>query len=1478
MIAAEEERAEGGTYYDFTYNGSGWDAVPIADQDLGAPQLPEDSGEDWYYGHCNITEAGAVEGVLRIGYNTWPNWSFEGNGCEPPMQIDSPTPEEFETANHRKSRSIGYLAAYDLDGEEQWSRHLLPGLLRTGIQDADGNLLVVGNAYSNRWVIPLDPGDNSVIRLNQTTLDMNNVDCNLFTEDHTTKGYITKMAPDGTILWTTMCNGVAGANQAQHWRVGSFLTDIVELSIPGTNIRYCAVGRTNVDGAMGVLRPLVVYLDINGQPLERYTYAPNAPAGWMSEDLAEFVSVAVQLGKLFITGYSTAPTGPAQLIGTLVDANTNRSGFIWQRYTGNPGDPLVGTGANDHHIGQVNNSTGGGFLPNVGGVKILWPTLANFSQGTAFGGVANVGTLLVHGLNENGNIVWTTDLGEVRAYDLKSEMVPTSDGMAAIVSSKLSMDQAALNPPFGWDNLDPAEQQCLNTTYGASVPFGGADWDGNPVTNPGSTTDPAGIYGYWNTDAYVAKLNPNTGALLWETQFDAHPGVLRECPLADMRKQECMYQITETDDGGLVISGNTSDNFDDFYLAKLKGDCQSAANYANSPVLDGNNEHHVTGSTTWNTSRNVHGRIIVDNGATLTIGNGAVISFADTRQLDHPTTLEVRPGGKLVVNGNAKLTAMAQCPGSVWDGIQVHGIFAQPQDPVTSSPQGLATFTNATIEHARVAVLTAKASTTGDFPWPILKSSTGGIVRATNTTFHNNRMDVDFRPYENHELNPPDQIANNRSFFTLCHFTVDAQLPDGSMPLEHASLATVRGIPFRGCTFAGVNYVDLENAIVQSAGTGVKANNSSFLIGSKCTVLVPWGTPCPAGNYFTTSFTGLAQGVHAASLDPGKTFSVDEATFTDCPRGIRMEGVDNAAITRNTFHVDDFTGSYYQFATPYGIYSDQCTGYKIENNVLSSASHSGAHAQAGMVIKDSGPYSNTIYNNRFDGFYDQNSTALLIQGLNGDPHDDFLTGLEVRCNEFGQHGGDNRYDVALTGPNPKVQKNQGRQFQFPTDYTAPAGNLFSLQGGAESDWMVSGSSNVVTYYHHNGTNQSWVPQYIDSDFLIPQLAGGPWPTSRSQACPDHFSDGDVMLAQQQSAEADGELTESQSDYDATKDNGDTYSLEGYVSDPGHSSAQVRNALQNVAPNVGTEVWEATFSRQPAMDPWHLTQALLANSPLQPEVMQLCYDSDLEDFYYNLVASAQNGQANPLSVLESAISQHAGDKAEALTDLGRLSWLDSTDVGLAVEQLKQWHDSLPADNGPSVDAGYYTATGDMAALAALAETEQAVSATPAMWEVLERYANAELATGADSLDAATVQWLTDLANDRWTIGSAQASAWLQSATGAEPLEEVVILPADMQPRSGSQHGVRNRASQQSLLLEVYPNPSDGPVYVVCNVPESVSKASLQIRDMNGRLVYDQPLEAGMGVAVLRAEAVAAGIYLAELRLDGIRAGQVKLALQ
>ncbi|MGV9013750.1 MAG: T9SS type A sorting domain-containing protein [Flavobacteriales bacterium] len=104
------------------------------------------------------------------------------------------------------------------------------------------------------------------------------------------------------------------------------------------------------------------------------------------------------------------------------------------------------------------------------------------------------------------------------------------------------------------------------------------------------------------------------------------------------------------------------------------------------------------------------------------------------------------------------------------------------------------------------------------------------------------------------------------------------------------------------------------------------------------------------------------------------------------------------------------------------------------------------------------------------------------------------------------------------------------------------------------------------------------------------------------------------------------------------------------------------------------------------------------------------------------------------------------------------------------------------------------------------------------------------------------------------------------------------PGEMEQRSTAQHRIRNRNSQTPMLLEAYPNPSDGPVYVVCNVPDGVAQACLRIMDLNGRLVREMTLEPGSGIAEIQPDFASPGIYVAELQLDGIRAGRVKLALQ
>ncbi len=81
-----------------------------------------------------------------------------------------------------------------------------------------------------------------------------------------------------------------------------------------------------------------------------------------------------------------------------------------------------------------------------------------------------------------------------------------------------------------------------------------------------------------------------------------------------------------------------------------------------------------------------------------------------------------------------------------------------------------------------------------------------------------------------------------------------------------------------------------------------------------------------------------------------------------------------------------------------------------------------------------------------------------------------------------------------------------------------------------------------------------------------------------------------------------------------------------------------------------------------------------------------------------------------------------------------------------------------------------------------------------------------------------------------------------------------------------------------ILEVYPDPTNGPAWLVVQVPEGVEDAELRITDLSGRTMRAQRLVEGAGIVELQTAAWADGIYMVSLALDGHAAGSVKLAVQ
>lgn len=1444
-------------------------------------QTQDESAEDWNYAHVNVYDPVTHKhiGYAVAGYSHMRNWgavdpfdchTFNGPGPVPEANL-------LETREERRSAPFATVGLYDLNGNKQWLKLVMPGTFYSLIQDAEGNLVAIGEASVNYTRLPRAVSD--VMHYNPTGIndvDISQVPCGSVdfpSNSFTIKMALAKLDLTGNVTWVNTYGLQDPLPTA--WPVFSRGQDLVDLVINGQN-GYMAVGYGRSAAGANDNVGYALRIRSDGVLVDMRTYAPNDAdlnnqnVGFANEPGTTIRFYAVDrvddngVQRVAISGVHQDPA-KAFLLHLRPDQGSV-FGVDWYAYTRDQWLELF-------HVSTKEQMTSGvTFAHEDNGVSIVWPVLANYNGATYAG--PKSATLIIHKYNVDGDPLWAPPQildapgDEARAYDLQAEVCQTKDGNIAFITSAWDFPQ-----PFWLPSVTPVQQQCLTDRFSYDTD----PWQ--PGTQPFPWNTNIIEWGYWNTDAFVGKVKLSDGGLLWKKKFDATPEEGPVCTPGDLKQQECMYKITEADAGGLVVSGNTSHNRDDCYLVKLSADCHALADYSAFDVLPlastGQDEHTLIFDQTWYADMNVHGRVRIPAGRTLTI-SGATIRFADSQLLEHPTGIIIEPGGTLRLEGGATLSGLPSCNEEprMWDGVIVQGDPTESQEGNGHPHQGLLDMRSATIEHARTGALVAQEIPAAWSLSGLQAVASGGIVRIYDGRFLNCKRDVVLSPYENHVPGQPQDILANKCRFNLTSFAVDAVLNDGTAPLEHVWLNGVRNIPFQGCSFRGLPLNDPDMPVSSDIGTGIRAINSSFMVNDHCSFNGNYGDPCPPENITQSTFDQLRRGIIATNLDPSKTCAVDHAIFTRCPASIRLDAMDNAGLTRNAIDVTDLLNPFV-FGTPFGIYMDECTGYEVEDNVLTAQSTT-ARARAGIVIKNSGPFSNRVYNNQLDGFGYKNSTALLIQGTNADPGDNYLTGLEVKCNDFGQTGAKNAYDVALTAINPTLRANQGSVFSNLTDYTAPAGNRFSLLGATESDWHVQNTSNFVVYYHHDGFSEPWIPQDYDLAFLDPEGAQGDWPPNRSQACPSNQRSRErersaMMAGSEEKSEG---LVDSRSAYDATLDNGDTYSLLGYVGDPTKTSTQVRNALQSVAPNVSVEVWQAAFDRSPTMNAWNLTQALLSNSPLQPEVIKLCYESELSDFYYNLVASAQSG-INPLDILESDISTYATGKAEDLTDLGRWSWLDSTNVDSVITLLKIWHDQLPADNGDAVLAGYYAAKGDNVALYDLAAALEQASKTPGVYGVLKHYANAQQTDGWTRPDVATSTYLTGLAQDRWVLGSARAGTWL-NALGEEPLEEVVILPLDERAIEVRKR-VRNTSSQEAVILEAYPNPTDGLAYVVCNVPEGVDNALVVVHDLSGRVLQQQKVGVGTALVELNLFGEPSGVYATELRIGGVRVGTVKVTV-
>lgn len=459
----------------------------------------------------------------------------------------------------------------------------------------------------------------------------------------------------------------------------------------------------------------------------------------------------------------------------------------------------------------------------------------------------------------------------------------------------------------------------------------------------------------------------------------------------------------------------------DAYVALQKVQC-----YQNIIPFNGN----ITENTTWNLEMYIYGNIIIESGATLTISS--------TIYCDPNTNILVKPGAKLIIDGG-KLTS--DCENKFWSGIHIEGDRNNPQ---TEQYQGVVEMKNgAIIENSRNAISTW---------YPNNWNTTGGIIKATNSTFKNNIRSIEFLSYRN----------KNISSFTECNFIWDSNMFVGHDTLSHVTMFDVEGVKFIKCNFT--------NEYGGILTHGILSHNSGLIVQGK--LILP-STIETGITYEKGIFKKFTYAIRAQD-ENSKIVSITNTILDTNACGIYTSKVNNLKVTNCVFNID-YNHSIYAFGpmkTPphlylgnsFGIYLLESTGYKIENNnfIGNFANDNERRTTIGVQIEHSWDSPNEIKYNNFNNLYLGSRT----RGLNGNTEN----GLQYICNTFANCEYGIFIEEDLNSMTGGIAANQGNE-------NSPAKNIFINN---TTDIYNSESCYHIFYYLGTGVPVNSYPKISDN--------------------------------------------------------------------------------------------------------------------------------------------------------------------------------------------------------------------------------------------------------------------------------------------------------------------------------------------------------------------------------------------------------------
>jgi hypothetical protein len=842
----------------------------------------------------------------------------------------------------------------------------------------------------------------------------------------------------------------------------------------------------------------------------------------------------------------------------------------------------------------------------------------------------------------------------------------------------------------------------------------------------------------------------------------------------------------------------------------------------------------------WNATS---GPVYINGDITFNSGSAVNISGMDLR-FGPESDVFIKANARVRLNNGTLLTSW-DCPDLMWQGVDIYGTPNIDQQPfVLVAPsfnaggQGMLIMNNATIENALVA---AQVGTNTS----LFMGNTGGLVYATNSTFRNNIRDVYFLKY----LGNAAYSGGNYSQFTNCDFLTNenTKFLYAQTSITHAEMKSASGLVYTNCSFRNIRPYTGD---MQWRGRGLVSSNSTF----SCT-----GANDNYLGTFDTShdtFYKLRQGISVTGTSTF-TFTLNRMWFQECNVGLLTTGVSNEIITSNTFHIPDFAALSYEL--PKGAAFSGSTAFTFKENTFQSnnLNNSVAAQNVGALFNNVGGAVNFSFKNNFTNLWKGQES----QGSNWNSGSD---GLELRCNTYTNC----KYDQYLSSYS-KWRVTQGSS----NANGQKANNKFSfnlnncLSDDLKHDMKVSDYNTVgYSFKYFSPNNQSYIPDCTSPFMDIITLE-----TQFNADCSTgpNVLPGSSIHSMHQMAKTNYDYAVTQ--YNSIVDLGEKADIIATINAAFPlASSQLKSYLLNHSP-LSDSVMVELASHFGIMDSWHLTEVLLANSPLTSDVMRALEDSDiLSDFFMNILwDSYYGGATNWRQLLEWQMADRATELADwrgiVVAEL-MANEDDEFDLATATKALAE------IDGDPSSILwllDYYIATDN--------ETQ------------ISNYMSV-VAAWPNSADLVTLKQMQIALQNNWEMADApqlaQLQYWVDNKTEGvygyalailHSLSLIESMPEPEVPMDERSWGVaqqREKTPKESLL-SAYPSPANSVAHITYPF-ELDGHAILFLHDPIGREIKQFKLSHN-GVFELDCQNLAEGVYILSLYMNEYNISTLNLTI-